>query len=399
MYIPIPQCRSESSDENKYSKNQKAWWAVMITVLTALSSSGIAGGVHWFTNSGRSGVSNGQYPAATQFITNDTRSLVADLEGEWRFSKGDDMRWAAVDFDASSWSTVDVPSDWESEGFRDYDGYAWYRKSFRVDSADTDKALYAYVGQVDDVDEVFVNGQRIGGLGRFGANYLSAWDRDRVYRIPDGLIHEGDGNVMAVRVFDEKMGGGIVRGRVGIYASELPQPFVDLSGDWMFRTGDDFGWKEEAADESGFSRIHVPILWEAEGFKDYDGYAWYRKRFGRVAVDGNETMVLVLGKIDDTDEVFLNGERIGKTGALDRTDYETNRDFYILEREYEFPASLLKESNVLAVRVFDGQGGGGIYSGPVGIMTRERLDAYHTQLEESVKWDWQDLTDWMLGRK
>ena len=113
----------------------------------------------------------------------------------------------------------------------------------------------------------------------------------------------------------------------------------------------------------------------------------------------SEEMVLILGKIDDTDEVYLNGELIGKTG-----EHKTKRDskydsYHKIVRKYPFSSSLLRESNQLSVRVHDSRGFGGIYSGPVGIMTETSHNMFKEQLEESGKWHMSDTIDWLLGRK
>ncbi|EDY84229.1 Glycosyl hydrolases family 2, sugar binding domain protein [Verrucomicrobiia bacterium DG1235] len=389
---------TEEIDKSKKKKceSSNAFLPVLVAVATALGGTGLIG---MFDDDDDGAGANAKYPASSSFITKETRSLAVDLEGDWRFSIGDDVRWAEPRFDDSSWSTVDVPADWEGEGYRGYDGYAWYRRTFRIESEDTERSLYAFVGRVDEVDEVFVNGRRIGGEGRFLPDCETAWNRDRVYRVPDGLVRAGDDNLIAVRVYDAEQGGGIVRGEVGLYATDLPQPLIDLAGDWKFRTGDDSSWKESGFDDSGFSRIHVPIAWDAVGYADFDGYAWYRKGFGRLAVSEGESLVLLLGKIDDTDEVFLNGVSIGRTGNLDASDRASGLDFYQMSRAYEFSASLLSDSNVLAVRVHDDRGFGGIYTGPVGIMTAAAWSEYQAMQEAASKWDFARVMDWLMGRK
>jgi len=65
---------------------------------------------------------------------------------------------------------------------------------------------------------------------------------------------------------------------------------------------------------------------------------------------------------------------------------------------YRFPASLLRSSNQVSVRVHDSGGHGGIYSGPVGIMTEESYERLKEQLEESEKLSFRRTVDWLLGR-
>ena len=289
-----------------------------------------------------------------------TLTRIVNLEGDWHFATGDDIERSYVDFDHSDWAQIKVPSYWETEGYRDYDGFGWYRKEFEIGEKALTKPLFAIMGRIDDVDEVYINGQKIGGLGQFPPpTYLSAWREYRQYPIPEGVLHGGR-NIIAVRVYDAQMGGGIYNGDIGIYVSGLAQPLVNLQGEWQFKIDPD----------ASYQKIQVPGKWEEQGFENYDGLAWYKKEFGALPVKGDQTLVLMLGKIDDTDEVHLNGTLIGRTGSLTDRDQEIDSKYYLIDRNYEFASSLLQESNILEVKVHDSYGPGGIYTGPVAIMTK-----------------------------
>lgn len=311
---------------------------------------------------------------ANDWFDSRSRERLVNLRGTWRFSVGDDARWAKPDYDDSDWSRVEVPSYWEDEGYDGYNGFAWYRRTFKFHD-DAGQSTYLLLGKVDDADEVFVNGKKIGGTGGMPPNYVTAYNRDRVYAIPPKLLREGHDNLVAVRVYDAAMGGGIQGGSVGIYTSRIPMPDIDLTGDWKFHAGDNMAWKEERADESEFVTIGVPSYWENAGH-DVDGFAWYRKTFTAPANLKDHTMVLMLGKIDDTDEVYLNGEKIGNSGNLNNSDRHSGASYHDQNRGYYFPASLLKETNVVAVRVHDHGERGGIYEGPVGIIGQNRYIEY-----------------------
>lgn len=305
----------------------------------------------------------------------DSRDRLTNLAHQhWRFTVGDDARWSDPNFDDKSWSRVSVREPWEAEGYDNYNGYAWYRCRFTY-SEKSSQATYLVLGRIDDADEVFVNGKRVGGMGQFPPRYASAWNQERVYLLPAGTWRPGETNVIAVRVFDAGGDGGIVEGPVGIYSTDLPVPALDLAGIWQFQAGDNPAWKEDG-EPDGFKQVSLPGYWENAGHGELDGFAWYRRTFAFQPQPGAGTMVLMLGKIDDTDEVYLNGTKIGGTGALDDSDRHGGVDYYDQQRGYYFPASLLKEQNVLAVRVHDHGGMGGIYEGPLGIISQENYIEY-----------------------
>ena len=71
--------------------------------------------------------------------------------------------------------------------------------------------------------------------------------------------------------------------------------------------------------EPGWGRLRVPGFWEAEHggtIKSHDGYAWYRCFVKVPANWKGGALSLSLGRIDDCDETYFNGHRIGGMGSL-----------------------------------------------------------------------------------
>ncbi len=309
-------------------------------------------------------------------FADDEWTKVVDLRGQWKFNLGDDLGWIEPDFDDSDWEEIFVPSPWEDEGFPGYDGYAWYRTKFEIKEAYASKSLYLRLWQIDDVDEVYVNGHFIGFSGSFPPHYQTAYNADRVYRIPVEYIFFDKRNTISIRVYDKELGGGILHGRTGIYMREEEfEPDIPLSGFWKFRAGDDPDWKETGYSDTDWENILVPAAWETQGYKNYDGYAWYRYQVYIPEKYRDEQLILFLGKIDDVDEVYFNGIYTGRTGHMP----EDPDKRYFNNEWLEWRAYTLNRAdvnfgmqNVIAVRVYDGYLHGGIYEGPIGIITREK---------------------------
>jgi len=149
----------------------------------------------------------------------------------------------------------------------------------------------------------------------------------------------------------------------------LSQSIV-LPDKWIFKTGDDISYKNEQIDETGWIKIRVPGNWEDQGFPNYDGYAWYRLHFLVDDVLGNEQLYLFLGKIDDLDETFLNGVKIGSSGTFPPNPVTAWNE----QRAYKIPAGLLKKENVIAIRAYDIFSPGGIHSGLIGILNEKEYE-------------------------
>ena len=113
--------------------------------------------------------------------------------------------WFAPEADDSDWSVANVKAHWETQGFPDYDGVAWYRVRFAAPEKPVDgKVFELCFGAVDEDAWVWLNGKYVGQRVKGEA----AWSTP--FRFDVGReIAWGAENVLAVRVFDSRFGGGI----------------------------------------------------------------------------------------------------------------------------------------------------------------------------------------------
>ncbi|MGE4585961.1 MAG: glycoside hydrolase [Mangrovibacterium sp.] len=297
--------------------------------------------------------------------------VLADLRGAWSFTVGDDPAWSDPETVTADWDRMNVPGRWENH-YPGYNGYAWYRRSFSLRTLPDLPAVTLFLGFIDDVDEVFVNGRKIGQTGTFFPAYKTAYNVERCYRVPVSLLKKS-GNVIAVRVYDQAMEGGIVSaGNFGFYmdADQLLLA-LDLSGNWKFSTEDFGNMHSPNCNDTYWNELIVPGIWENQGFPGYDGKAFYRRRFSLPAFLARQELYLVLGRIDDYDRVYLNGMLIGRVEELDQYSRFSRGEAYRLFRIYLIPADVLRSKNLVSLEITDTGGEGGIYEGPVGLAGRE----------------------------
>ncbi|MCI2956156.1 esterase family protein [Agromyces atrinae] len=147
-----------------------------------------------------------------------------DLEGTWKFSYGDDAAFADPGFDDSGWADTQVPGD--GAEFANYDGFGWYRLTFDLPAEAAGTNLVASLGFLDDVDEAFLNGVRIGGSGSMPPNASSQWFEKRLYPVPASAPVFGGENVLSVRLYDMNGGGGWYEGPVGIFSKDAVRSSV-----------------------------------------------------------------------------------------------------------------------------------------------------------------------------
>ncbi|WP_052688136.1 sialate O-acetylesterase [Xanthomonas sp. MUS 060] len=110
-------------------------------------------------------------------------------------------------------------------------------------------------------------------------------------------------------------------------------------------------WRAADLDDSQWDRISVERTWESSGYEGMDGIAWYRTSFVLSAAEAKAGIVLGVGKVDDSDVTYVNGQQVGST------DNRWNQ-----ARVYPVPPTVLKPGvNWIAVQVTDLGGGGGLH--------------------------------------
>jgi beta-galactosidase len=107
----------------------------------------------------------------------------------------------------------------------------------------------------------------------------------------------------------------------------------------------------EVSAETGLRPVDLPVMFGELGV--FDGEVVFRRTFEAPAALVGEELELTLGRVDDFDEVFVNGTSVG------RTDDSTAKHWEHFRR-YRVPAGVVRAGrNVIAVRVWDRFGGGG----------------------------------------
>jgi len=129
------------------------------------------------------------------------------LPGRWLYTAIDDPRNALPETGTAKWHTVPgFPHDWRNPSHRPYSTAhtAWYRLDFMMSGDGVPRRLALRLGPVNDADETWFNGKLIGSSGVIdsaaGHPVVHAWDRVRLYDIPEELARRGGRNTLAIRV-------------------------------------------------------------------------------------------------------------------------------------------------------------------------------------------------------
>jgi len=153
-----------------------------------------------------------------------------------KFRVGDDVSWAAVNVDESSWRDIKSTSTWDDQGISCNNAFAWYRYHVTIpksllEKSDLKETVDFNMGKIDDADEVYLNGKLIGKTGGFpkdAGGYKSAWSTVRVYSVKanSSLVKWDADNVIAVRVYNGGEPGGMFSGPISV---RVPNTIDNLS--------------------------------------------------------------------------------------------------------------------------------------------------------------------------
>jgi adenylate cyclase len=138
------------------------------------------------------------------------KPFLLSLEGSWKAKAGDSGEWSSTKIDESLWTDVALPcanylTKYSASLFKDGEErqktFIWFRKTITVNSR-PEGMVYLQIGEVQNADEVYLNGIRIGSTGSFPPHFHSGWRNFRNYPIDPQLFALGE-NTIAIRVFSD----------------------------------------------------------------------------------------------------------------------------------------------------------------------------------------------------
>ena len=125
----------------------------------------------------------------------------------------------APDYDDSAWKKMTLPQSIEQAGM-DIDGEVWFRAILSLTAAEAQRGIELHLGPIDDSDETWVNGNKVGET-------IEDWQAERIYPVPARALQEGD-NYIAIRMEDQRGSGGLYGNEEQFYyvagSSQKPLP-------------------------------------------------------------------------------------------------------------------------------------------------------------------------------
>lgn len=164
------------------------------------------------------------------------------------------------------------------------------------------------------------------------------------------------------RVDEVDTGAGVAKGQVWDFAVKERPENINLASQWKFKTdpsniGTTDLWYGVGYNDSSWALLNVPQSWESQG-QSHNGYAWYRKSVFMPDEWDGVTCYLILGGVDDEYYVYINGQYVAHHGGGGQSVYRT------LTATEISSYITTNSNNLIAIRVYDWGGNGGIVQSP-----------------------------------
>ena len=149
-------------------------------------------------------------------------------------------------------------------------------------------------------------------------------------------------------------------------------------------------------DDSSWEPIEAGVNWEAAGHPGLDGEVWYRRAIEIPESWAGRDLTLSLGAIDEVDTTFFNGVKVGGMGSVK----PFNPQYWRFPRRYAVPAALVKPGRaVLAVRVADQSGQGGLWGSPSDLLWLAPAYAEDDASRISLAGEWRHAVAFVLPER
>lgn len=296
-----------------------------------------------------------------------------DLVEEWRFlpdpAAGKDVH--KIGFDDTSWRKMSANDWWQRQGFPDYHGTAWYRKTFETPALKTgQKAMLQFQG-VDGTAEVFLNDQKIGT--HVVQKDFTGWDEPFSFDVTKTL--RPGKNTVAVKVESKSLdtASGINQ-PVTLLIGIPPGETYPLQKGWEFRNdpnnqGLREQWNTLQGEKTHWASIKIAQPWRESlpGIAE-SKIGWYRLNFEVPNLsDTGEKVLLRFNSVDSETRMWVNGIQVNERGYPHNGNYDSWNEVFEVDITDAVKAAA---QNTLAIRVESEKKNAGI-TGDVSLILRE----------------------------
>lgn len=190
------------------------------------------------------------------------------------------------------WREARAPLTFADLDLGAFDGLLWMRREVTIDEAAAGQACLLDLGPIDDMDQVFWDGELVGATLEPGR-----WRRPRQYELSAEQTASGDHDLCVLAIDTGGVGSmGISQGEPYpmALASTAGEPLQSLDGDWLVRQGVELGelgsypaasWLRANRPSMLFNGMIAPLVPYA-----IQGVIWYQGESNRTRAEQYRTL-------------------------------------------------------------------------------------------------------------
>ncbi len=174
--------------------------------------------------------------------------------------------------------------------------------------------------------------------------------------------------------------GLILSCKTKIAEDTSPQIIESYSDTWRFHAGEgtDSAWFDTKFDDKNWQEVTSQKLLKDQNISLDNGFGWYRKTIQlsdslQEGIKNKGGLVLHLGRLAACDEVYFNGQLVGKTGEFPQNYmgyFDNERNYLITSDKVNYGGD-----NLIAIKFHDGWNVGGFLEGAkLSVSTAETND-------------------------
>ena len=151
---------------------------------------------------------------------------IPQTEEAWKVLNFKDLEFSKHSFNSQEkpWKEITLPGRYDTYNDWEFDGATWLRRDIEINNIATDYMLS--IGSIDDMDAIYFNGEKIGGLMGYGHHTT-----ERTYDVPKELLKKGK-NTIAIRAIDTG-GPGTITGILKLVNKS--GTIIPLDGVWKYQ--------------------------------------------------------------------------------------------------------------------------------------------------------------------
>lgn len=150
--------------------------------------------------------------------------LIPQTNEDWAALNFNDLEIAQDEFNYENWKNIELPGRYDTFNDWEFDGVVWLIRNVEIIDIAADYVLS--MGAIDDMDIVYFNGKKVGGLVGHGHHIT-----ERIYTIPKELLKKGK-NSIALRAIDAG-GPGTITGTLEL--TNKNNSTISLNGTWSYQ--------------------------------------------------------------------------------------------------------------------------------------------------------------------